>query len=384
MRLLPGLALLGLALLAALSSASPAAMAAQTDAPPPPTSGAVKVEEIAEGLANPWSLAFLPDGRMLVTERLGAMRLVGKDGKKSEKLKDVPDVMEFGQGGLLDVLLAADFASSGKIYFSFSEWRENSSKNGTTVASAKLVLEGNGGRLEDIKIIFRQMPAIESNAHFGSRLVLNKDGTIFVTTGDRYSQRKEAQNPANNIGKIMRINPDGSAPADNPKLPGWRPEIWSIGHRNLQGATLHPVTGRLWTVEHGAQGGDELNSPEKGKNYGWPVISYGVNYGGAKIGEGTAKVGLEQPVYYWDPSIAPSGLAFYSADLVPEWKGNVFVGALAGAHLERLILEGDKVVASEVLLAERNERIRDVRQGPDGALWLLTDGPMGKILRLTK
>lgn len=368
-------------LLALQTTAAMPAFAEQTDAPRPAKASKVKVETIASGLANPWGLAFLPDGRMLVTERPGRMRIVTKDGKKSEPLKSVPRVFDHGQGGLLDVVLAPDYATSNKIFFSFAEWREKSSRNGTSVASAKLVLTGEGGRLDDVKTIFQQVPAIESSAHFGSRIVFAKDGTMFVTTGDRFTQRNQAQKPSNHIGKVIRINQDGSAPADNPRLPGWAPEVWSIGHRNLQGATLN--AGRLWTVEHGAQGGDEVNSPEKGKNYGWPVISYGVNYGGSKIGEGTAKAGMEQPIYYWDPSIAPSGMTFYTGDLMPEWKGNLFVGALAGTHLARLVLDGEKVIAEEKLLSDLLERIRDVRQGPDGALWLLTDSEDGKVLRVT-
>lgn len=370
-------------LLAIQASTAAPAFAEQTDAPAPEKPSKVKVEVIAAGLENPWSLAFLPDGRMLVTERPGRMRIVTKDGKKSAPLKNVPDVYAHGQGGLLDVVLAPDFAVSNKIFFSYAEWRDNGRKNGTSVDVGKLVLEGDGGRIDEGATIFQQQPAFDSGAHFGSRIVLARDGTLFVTTGDRYTQRNQAQNPGNHIGKVIRINQDGSAPADNPKLQGWAGEVWSIGHRNIQGATLNPATGELWTVEHGAQGGDEVNRPEKGKNYGWPVISYGVNYGGSKIGEGTQKAGMEQPIYYWDPSIAPSGMTFYSGDLMPEWKGNLFVGALAGTHLARLVLDGNKVVAEEKLLANLSERIRDVRQGPDGALWLLTDSDDGKLLRVT-
>jgi glucose/arabinose dehydrogenase len=212
--------------------------------------------------------------------------------------------------------------------------------------------------------------------------VFDRDGNLFVTLGDRYTARDAAQNPSNHLGKLVRIKPDGGTPADNPKRPGWRPEIWSIGHRNVQGAALHPATGRLWTIEHGARGGDEINIPEKGKNYGWPIVTYGVDYSGAKIGVGTTKAGMEQPIYYWDPSIAPSGAAFYTGDLFPGWKGNLFVGALARPALHRLVLKDEQVVAEEVLLRDLSQRIRDVRQGPDGALWALTDDPRGEVLRI--
>lgn len=371
-----------MALAAALGLTAGRAFAVITDAPPPAQPGRIKVESIAKGLEHPWGLQFLPDGRMLVTERPGRMRIVSKDGKLSKPIAGVPEVAAVGQGGLLDVLLAPDFDKTGTIYFSYGEPR-GWFKNGTSVARAKLVTKGDGGRLEDVKVIFQQQPAANSELHFGSRLVWGRDGTLFVTTGERYKLRAEAQNPANDIGKIIRINPDGTAPADNPRLEGWAPEVWSIGHRNVQGAALRPDTGQLYTVEHGAQGGDELNHPEKGKNYGWPIIAYGIDYSGAKLGEGTAKEGMEQPVYYWVPSIATSGLAFYTGDLFPGWKGNAFVGGLAGQHLERLVFDGDNVVAAEKLLADQQKRIRDIRQGPDGALWVLTDDADGELLRIS-
>jgi glucose/arabinose dehydrogenase len=366
---------------ALLGGAAPAA-AVNIDAPAPATPSKVKVETFAKGLDHPWGMQFLPDGSLLVTERRGSMRLIGKDGKLSPTLKGVPEVAAVGQGGLLDVLLAPDFDTSGIIYFSYGEPRDGG-ENATTVARAKLVAEGDSGRLEDVKVIFRQQPAANSGHHFGSRLVWGKDGNLFITTGDRNKLRKEAQNPANDIGKIVRIKPDGSIPDDNPKLPGWAPEVWSIGHRNVQGAALRPGSDKLYTLEHGPQGGDELNHPEAGKNYGWPIITYGAEYStGAKIGEGTAKEGLEQPVYYWVPSIAVSSLAFYTGDLFPDWKGNALVGALAGSQVQRLVLEGDNVVAAETLFEDQAKRIRDVRQGPDGALWLLTD-ESGEVLRVT-
>lgn len=356
--------------------------AKQTDAPTADQSS-YNVESVAKGLNYPWGMQFLPDGRLLVTERPGALRVVTKAGKISEPISGVPEVYSSGQGGLLDVLLAQDFASSGMIYFSYAEPREGM-KNGTTVARGKLMLtEDGGGRLEDVEVIFRQTPAIASTLHFGSRLVWATDGTLFVTTGDRGIVRKEAQNPRVQLGKVIRINADGSAPQDNPKLDKWDDKVWSIGHRNIQGATLHPETGQLWTVEHGARGGDELNHPEKGKNYGWPTITYGRDYTFLPIGEGTEKEGLEQPVYYWNPSIATSGLIFYDGTLFPDWQGNAFVGGLKGQHLARLVLKDGEVVAEVKLLADLDHRIRDVRQGPDGALWLLTDDSKGELLRIT-
>lgn len=365
----------------ALAFIAQPATAVITDAPAPAKPSKIKVETFAAGLDHPWGMQFLPDGRLLVTERLGRMRVISKDGKLSAPiLEGLPEVAAVGQGGLLDVLLAPDFAASGIIYFSYGEPREGG-KNATSVARAKLVLDGDGGKLEDVKVIFRQQPAADSGLHFGSRLVWARDGTLFITTGERNVLRQQAQNPANDIGKVIRINADGSTPDDNPKLPGWAPEVWSIGHRNVQGAALRPETGQLYAVEHGAQGGDELNHSEKGKNYGWPIITYGIDYDGSKIGEGTAKQGMEPAVYFWVPSIATSGLAFYTGDLFPDWKGNAFVGALAGTRVERLVFDGQDVVAHEELLMDEGKRIRDVRSGPDGALWLLTDDT-GEVLRV--
>jgi glucose/arabinose dehydrogenase len=367
-----------IALPAAIVCVGPA-LAEITKAPAPRERVAVKVETVAKGLANPWGLQFLPDGRMLVTERAGRMRVISKDGTLSPPIAGVPEVAAAGQGGLLDVALAPNFAASRQIYFSFSEPR-GGGKNGTAVARARLAADG--GRLDNVEVIFRQKPDYASSAHFGSRLAFARDGTLYVTLGERSSAPQEAQNAATYFGKVVRIKSDGSIPADNPKIEGWAPGIWSIGHRNPQSAAIHPETGKLWTVEHGARGGDEINVPAAGKNYGWPVISYGRHYSGSKIGVGTHKDGLEQPIYYWDPSIAPSGMAFYTADNVPAWKGNLFVGALAGQHLTRLVLDGEEVVAEERLLTDLRERIRDVRQGPDGALYVLTDSGNGEVLRI--
>ncbi|KUO54532.1 MAG: hypothetical protein APF80_12855 [Alphaproteobacteria bacterium BRH_c36] len=368
---------------AILLSATPG-KAIVTDAPVArPT--AIKVEKVASGLVNPWSLQFLSDGRMLVTERPGRLRIIAKDGSKSEPVSGLPKVYASGQGGLLDIRLAKDFATSGTLFFSFAEPREGGMA-GTSVGRGKLVLEGDAGRLEDVEVIYRQKPAVRSSQHFGSRIVIDDGGALFVTTGDRGSQSDKAQDPGVPIGKVLRITAEGTPAAGNPGLDGksgWAPEVWSIGHRNIQGAVLDPATGQLWTVEHGARGGDELNRPQAGRNYGWPVISYGRHYSGQKIGTGTEKAGMEQPVYYWDPSIATSGLELYSGDLFPDWKGNLLVGGLAGAHVSRLVMENGEVIAEEKLLQERGDRIRDIRQGPDGAVYVLTDDSSADLLRLS-
>ncbi|WP_371346858.1 PQQ-dependent sugar dehydrogenase [Ancylobacter sp. IITR112] len=376
-----------LAPLAALILATTASLA-QTEGEPvevPSSIGRLSVETVAAGLRSPWGLAFLPDGRMLVTERPGTLRLVSRSGTVSAPVAGVPPVFARGQGGLLDVALAPDFETSRLVYLSYAEPREGAS--GTSVARGRLVEVNGDAKLENLQVIFRQSPAAGGSNHYGSRLVFARDGTLFVTLGDRYSQREQAQNLTNHIGKIVRITPEGEAPADNPfrQKNSARPEIWSYGHRNVQGAALDPATGKLWTIEHGARGGDELNQPEAGKNYGWPVISYGRDYSGAAIGEGTRKAGMEQPVKYWDPSFAPSGLAFYTGTLMPDWKGDLFAGGLSGTRLVRLRLDPSRtsVVEEEVLLTDLNARIRDVRQGPDGALWLLTDDPSnGRLLRV--
>jgi aldose sugar dehydrogenase len=340
-------------------------------------SGSISVVTIAEGLEQPWGLAFLPDGRMLVTEKEGRLRLAGPDGVLSEPLAGVPEVYDGGQGGLLDVALDPDFAANQLVYLSFSE--PGGEGAGTAVARGKL----GADRLEDVEVIWRQQPKLDSGQHFGSRLVFLKDGTLIVTLGDR-NTREYIPDMKAQIGKLVRINRDGSTPEDNPFVGNadYSPDIYSLGHRNVQGATLHPETGELWIVEHGARGGDEINIPQPGKNYGWPVISYGREYTGGKIGEGTSKPGLEQPVYYWDPSIAPSGMTFYTGDKFPAWKGNLFVGALRFQLLARLEVDGNRVVKEERLLEDMGDRIRDVRQGPDGYLYLLTDEDDGRILRL--
>jgi glucose/arabinose dehydrogenase len=344
-----------------------------------PLTGQVQLETVVTGLDHPWSLAFLPDGRMLVSERDGAMRIADSGGTLSAPLEGLPAVSAVGQGGLLDVVLHPQFESNRMVYFSFAEPRDGG--NATSVGRGRL--SSGEDRLENVEIIFRQQPAHDGGHHFGSRLVFDRNGALFVTTGDRNDLRDLVQQGGTHIGKVLRILEDGSVPADNPKVEGWLPEIWSMGHRNVQGATLHPDTGVLWTVEHGARGGDELNHPEAGKNYGWPVISYGREYSFLPIGEGTAKPGMEQPVHYWDPSIAPSGLAFYTGEAMPAWRGSLFVGALAGRHVARLTFVDGKVNAEERLF-EGVARFRDVRQGPDGFLYLLVDAgkPDGRILRV--
>ena len=340
--------------------------------------GTVEVSTVATGLEHPWALAFLPDGRMLVTERPGRLRIVSADGRVSAPLAGVPEVYARGQGGLLDVVLDPDFEQSRWIYLSYAEPGEGG--GGTAVARGKL---GEGG-LEQVEVIFRQTPKLDTGHHFGSRLVFAQDGRLFVTAGDR-GQMERAQRLDEGQGKIFRIERDGGIPADNPFVgrDDAQAAIWSWGHRNVQGAALHPQTGALWQTEHGARGGDELNIPAAGRNYGWPVITLGVNYNGTPVGEGLREApGMEQPVHAWTPSIAPSGLAFYTADRFPAWKGSLFVGALAHQKLVRLSLDGERVTGEDFLLEGLGERIRDVRQGPDGYLYLVTDAAKGQVLRV--
>lgn len=348
----------------------------------PSSAGNLTASVIAEGLDHPWALGFLPDGRMLVTERSGQLRVIS-DGVVGEPIEGVPAVYNQGQGGLLDLALAPDFATSGQIYLTFSEPAQDAGLQrgqGTAVLSAKLVLEGDSGRLEDGKVIFRMNRFTTTNRHFGSRVVIGADGNLFVTLGERGEQDR-AQDMTDLAGAIVRIAPDGSVPSDNPRPKGWAPELWSKGHRNPQGATLRE-DGVLFTVEHGARGGDEVNMPRAGANYGWPVITYGVDYSGVPIGEGTEKAGLEQPLYYWDPSISPSGLDFYDGELLPAWQGDLLAGGLSGQLLVRLDMEGDAVVGEERLFESQLGRIRDVRVGPDGAIYLLTDEDNGRLIRV--
>lgn len=354
----------------------------------------VRPETVATGLQNPWAVAFLPDGRFLVTERAGRLRVVEPDGRLGKPVEGLPEVAASGQGGLLDVLLDADFANNRALYFCFSE--PASFGNGNSTALARAVLSADMTRLTEVKVIFSQKPKVSSTLHFGCRIVESRapglngkaDGKLFLALGERYSRAADSQTLNNHHGKIIRINKDGSVPPDNPFVAraGALPEIWSYGHRNPQGATVAP-DGTLWMHEHGPQGGDEINLPKPGANYGWPVITFGENYGGGKIGEGlTAKPGLEQPLHQWTPSIAPSGMVFLTSERYGKaWQGNLFVGALRAAFLDRIELSAPysgTVLRENKLLTELGERIRDVRQGPDGLLYVLTDSSNGKLIRL--
>ena len=338
------------------------------------------LETVTEDLVFPWSVAFLPEGGFLVTERDGVLKHVAPEGTQSV-VPGAPEVFANGQGGLLDVALAPDFQQTNEVFLSFSEGSAGGA--GTSVFKARLIKQDNGYALQDGEVIFSGNNRSHGGRHFGSRLAFAPDGTLFVTTGDR-GEEERAQNPGDHAGSVLRIDRSGKAPADNPfsKTSGHLAEIWSVGHRNPQGATIHPKTGELWTVEHGARGGDEINRPKAGRNYGWPVISYGRHYTGGKIGEGTQKVGMEQPDHYWDPSIAPSGMTFVDSPLYPEWNGSLLVGALRGQHIARLEVNGGKVVAKEQLLVDLEERIRDVRQGPDGYIYFLTDSDEGRLIRI--
>lgn len=340
-----------------------------------------KVEVVARDLQNPWGLAFIDGGRMLMTERPGRMRVIEPDGSIGAPLAGLPKVDAVGQGGLLDVVADSQFERNRTVYFCFSEPGQGG--NSTALASAQLSADAT--RLENTKVIFSQKPKFASRVHFGCRIVEAKDHTLFLTLGDRFERMDDAQTLDNHHGKVVRLRKDGSAPPDNPYAtkPGALPEIWSYGHRNLQGAAIGP-DGKLWTSEHGPQGGDEINRPEAGKNHGWPVITYGENYGGGAIGEGlTAKAGMEPPLHYWVPSIAPSGMAFVTGDKYgKDWKGSMLVGSLKFRYLVRLKFNGTKLAKEEKLLPDLNQRVRDVRQGPDGFVYLLTDHGKGQLLRL--
>jgi len=340
---------------------------------------------VASGLENPWAVAFLPSGRFLVTEKLGRMRVVEVDGKVGPALPGLPQVAIGGQGGLLDVVLDSAFESNRTLYFCFSEPDSDAGGRTNSTALAKAQLSNDRSRIENVRVIFSQVPKVASRNHFGCRIVEGKDGNLYMTLGERFSRKEDAQKLDNHLGKIIRVTKDGAAPPDNPfaTQAGALPEIWSYGHRNGQGLAFGP-DGRLWMIEHGPQGGDEINIVQPGHNYGWPVITYGENYGGGKIGEGiTAKEGMDQPLHYWVPSIAPSGMAFLNSDRYGKgWRGNLFVGSLKFGYLDRIEIQGSKVVAEHKLLEDGRARIRDVRQGPDGLLYLLTDQSNGQLIRL--
>lgn len=357
----------------------------QTRAPKPERPTPVAITTVAEGLQNAWAFEFLPDSRILVTEKAGALRIVGRDGRPGRPVAGVPSVDAGGQGGLLDLALSPSFTDDRTIYLSYSEPRGRG-LNGTSVARAKLVEQDGAARLDGLTVVFRQEPAWTNHLHFGSRLVFAPDGTLFVTVGERSDRetRGQAQDLSSGLGKVFRIHPDGSAPADNPFAgrAGALTTIWSYGHRNMQSATLDRQ-GRLWTVEHGPRGGDELNRPEAGRNYGWPEVTYGIEYDGSRVGRGlTQRQGTEQPVYFWDPVIAPSGMALYTGDLFPGWRDAFLVGGLVSEGLVVLSMSNDRVVAEERIPV--GARVRDVRTGPDGAIYLLTERDRGgsRILRL--
>ncbi len=346
----------------------------------PCSAQAMRAETVAGGLENPWAVAFLPEGRFLVTERPGRMRIVQAGGLLGPPLAGVPEVVARSQGGLLDVITDSAFAANRTIYFCYSE--PGAGGNSTAMARARLATDN--AKLEEVRVIFSARPKVSSNLHFGCRITESRDGLLFLALGERFSRKEDAQTLDNHHGKVVRVQKDGGVPRDNPFVgrAGALAEIWSYGHRNPQGATLAP-DGAYWMNEHGPQGGDEVNLPQPGRNYGWPVITYGENYGGGAIGEGiSTKAGMEQPLHHWVPSIAPSGMAFVTSDRYGAGvKGNLFIGSLKFGHLARLELIGDKVTREHKLLPGIG-RVRDVRQGPDGLLYLVTDSPQGKLVRV--
>lgn len=372
---------LAAALLAAGSAAAQPAAASPVIAT---RDHAVRVVSVTQGLENPWGLAFLPDGRMLVTERPGRLRVIGKDGKLDPApVAGLPRVDPQGQGGLLDVALHPQYAANSWIYWTYAQ-RDERGNNGTELARGKLAGGPGAYRMTDVQVLFRMGPKTNRGHHFGSRLVWDREGRLFMTLGDR-GDMERAQKLDDHAGKILRLTDEGKPAPGNPleKTAGSRPEIFSLGNRNVQGAALHPVTGALWATEHGPQGGDELNLIKAGSNYGWPVITYGVNYvTGTRIGEGTEKTGMAQPVKHWVPSPALSGLAYYTGDKFPKWRGDLLLGALRGQALIRVRLDGEKFVEDEFMLRGHVGRVRDVRVGPDGLVYLLIDHPDGALLRV--
>ena len=361
------------------------AFAGQTRAPGVRTEAALSHSVVASGLVHPWGLALLPDGQWLVTEKPGRMRVVSAEGRIGEPIAGLPAVAARGQGGLLDVILSPTFAQDRMIYWSYAEPRDGG--NGTAVARGRL--SEDLSKVENVQVLFHALPTYDGDKHFGSSLAFAPDGKLFITLGERSDKpmRPQAQDLGSHMGKTIRINADGSIPADNPfvRQAGARPEIWSLGHRNMQGIAVQPGTGAVWTVEHGTRGGDEINLDQAGKNYGWPGVAYGIEYNGSAIPEAvTAREGTEQPVYYWDPVIAPGGMTFYEGAMFPGWNGNLLVTGLGGKQLARLVLQNNRVVGEERLLTDLNARIRDVAVGPDGAVWVITDEDDGKLVRLAK
>ena len=391
MRILAVLLLLGLSACGDKEPVSPAAQPRTVQAAPSvheSEKGRYAVTELVAGLEHPWGLAFLPGGDMLVTERPGRLRRISltsmsQVGQVSAPITGLPDFFVDGQAGLLDVAISPTFASDNLVYLSYAEPNLRGNKAGTAVVRGRL----QGGALQDTQVIYRQEPKLSHGTHVGSRLVFDDAGHLFVTQGDNRVAAAAAQELDKLQGKLVRIWPDGRIPDDNPfiKRAGARPEIWSYGHRNMQGAALHPVTRQIWTSEHGPMGGDELNIPQAGRNYGWPVITHGIDYNGAPVpgSVGKSAPGMEQPHHVWAVSPGLSGMAFYTGDLFPQWRGNLFLGSLAQSELIRLELDGDKVMHEERLLGALKQRIRDVRQGPEGALYVLTDEVDGKLLRIT-
>lgn len=356
----------------------------QTRAPGVRTEVTLTHTVVASGLENPWGMALMPDGNWLITEQPGRMRIVGADGRIGEPIAGLPAVFSRGQGGLLDVTLSPQFASDRMVYWAYSESREGG--NATSIASARL--SDDASRLEDVRVIFRALPIYDGDKHFGGALAFAPDGKLFLTLGERSDRpmRPQSQDLGSHMGKVIRINADGSVPQDNPFVgrPGALPEIWSLGHRNAQGIAFG-ADGKVWTVEHGARGGDEINLTSPGANFGWPDIAYGIEYSGATISSGaTTGPGTEQPTYYWDPAIAPGGMELYTGAMFPDWNGDLLVAALREKHVARLVIRNDRVVGEERLLTELGERIRDVAVGPDGAVWVITDETDGKLVRLSR
>lgn len=342
----------------------------------------IKVTTLAQGLEHPWGMAFLPNGDLLITERAGGIQLLSKDGKLSGRLANVPEVVAQNQGGMLDIAIDPDFASNNTVYFCYSRETDVEGKTGSSSSVAKATLTDKG--LENVNVIFSADSIVDNGFHFGCRLAFDADKHLYITMGDRYKYMQEAQNTNNHYGKIVRINRDGSVPQDNPFMKGDAPEVFSYGHRNVQGVTIHPQTGDVWAMEHGPKGGDEINQIKAGANYGWPVITYGIDYSGEIISDKTHMEGMEQPWLYWDPSIAPSGLTFYTGDMFKEWKGDILVGSLKFTHLRRVSVQDGKPGEQFEYVRDMQARIRDVEVAPDGSIYLLTDAANGKVVKLSK